>query len=91
MTLYLKFKTNDETINSKLFQFDGGMTVKAMLESFLKQTNSKMTLNPDDIAFQYGAIILNKQEQLNKVISSVFTAKKNTPIRVQDVNNVIGG
>ena len=91
MTVCLKFKTTDEEINQRIFTFDNSITVKEMLQSFLSQTNSKITLSPSDITFTFGAKILNKGDCVDKPLSKVFTSQKNTPIKVMDINNIIGG
>ena len=62
-----------------------------MLNSFLSQTNSKMTLDPQKIVFQYGAFILNNNDNIEKPINTIFKSNKNTKIRVQDMSAVIGG
>jgi hypothetical protein len=91
MTLCLKFRTDDEDINKRVFEFDASMTVEQMLKSFLSQTNSKMILDPYEISFLFGGKILNKQENIGKLLSSVFTARNNKPITVSTSKNIIGG
>ena len=91
MDIYIQFKTTDEIINKKTFKFSGTITVREMLNSFLSQTNSKMTLDPQKIVFQYGAFILNNNDNIEKPINTIFKSNKNTKIRVQDMSAVIGG
>ena len=91
MPYTLKFKTPDEAVNKKSFEYNGDWTIEQMLKDFLLKTNSKMTLNHKDIVFQFNAFILNRENILSKTVSEVFKKTINAAIRVQDVNNIIGG
>ena len=91
MTTILRFKTIDEEINNKIFEFNSSITVEEMLNNFLSQTNSKKTLETSDIAFLFGTRIINKGDILKKPLSSIFKSKANVAINVRDMNNVIGG
>ena len=63
-----------------------------MLEYFLSQTNSKMILDTDKIAFMYGNIIINDPKTLDKKVKKIINKKKNVPIKVmKDLANIIGG
>ena len=89
---YLKFRTTDEDINKRTFECDSSWTIKQMLESFLSQTNSKMILDIDKIAFLYGGNIINAPANLNKTVEKLINKKNNIPITVQkDLANIIGG
>ena len=87
----LKFITPDDSIKDKIFEFNGDLTVEQMLKDFLFRTNSKISLNPEDIIFQFNAHILNRESELSKSVSQIFKKTINAAIRVQDVNNIIGG
>ena len=87
----LKFQTEDEEINKKIFPFDGPLSIKDMLYSFLSQTNSKNTLDPNKISFMFCGHMLNSDSYLKKTVAQVFTKKNNAVIKVTDTANVIGG
>ena len=87
----LKFQTEDEEINKKVYPFDGSMSIKDMLYSFLSQTNSKSTLDANKISFMFCGHMLNSDSYLKKTVAQVFTKKSNAVIKVTDTANVIGG
>jgi len=81
----------DNEITKRLFEYEESCTIKEMLEDFLRQTHSKMTLDPSKIYFLYQARILNIEEYLNKTLKEVFILNKNMPtIQVIDTSLVIG-
>ena len=77
---------------SKVISFDRGNTVESLLKEFLRQTNSKDTLDPSKIYFMYNSHIINEGKKLNKKISEVFKgAGMEFKISVTDTEGVIGG
>ena len=62
-----------------------------MLLNFLRETNSKMVLEPKEISFLYKALLINKSDNLNKKVGEIFRHKQNVAINVIDTNNIIGG
>ena len=91
MTKVLKFRTDDENINFKAFEYNNSCLIEDMLKDFLKKTNSKDTLDIKDISFMFNGKILNKGDILKKTVGQVFRTSSNIPIRVRDTNDVIGG
>ena len=87
----IRFNTEDEELNNKIYEYNGKMAIKEMLLKFLSETNSKMTLNPEDIIFLYKAAILNKETNLSKDFSNIFKNSMNGLIRVIDRKDVIRG
>ncbi len=68
------------------FEYEESCTIKEILKGFLRQTHSKMTLNPEEITFIYQSRILNKEGYLNKTLKEVFKLNKNwVTIRFIDV------
>ena len=91
MTKVLKFRTDDENINFKAFEYNTSCLIEDMLKDFLKKTNSKDTLDIKDISFMFNGKILNKGVILKKTVGQVFRTSSNIPIKVTDTNDVIGG
>ena len=78
--------------DSKTIQYNKNNTVESLLKEFLKQTNSKDTLDPAKIYFMYNCYIINEQKKLSKKISEVFKgAAMEFKISVTDTEGVIGG
>ena len=76
----------DNEISNRIFRYEESCTIKEMLEDFLRQTNYKTTLNPEEITFIYQSRILNKEGYLNKTLKEVFKLNKNwVTIRFIDV------
>ena len=76
----------DNEIRNRIFRYEESCTIKEMLEDFLRQTNYKTTLNPEEITFIYQSRILNKEGYLNKTLKEVFKLNKNwVTIRFIDV------
>lgn len=71
----LKFQTEDEEINKKVFPFDASMSIKDMLYSFLSQTNSKSTLDPNKISFMFCGHMLNSDSYLKKQLLKYLPKK----------------
>ena len=90
-TKEIKFKTTDEDINRRTFNYNVSCTIKDMLLNFLRETNSKMVLKPNEISFLYKALLINKSDILNKKVGEIFRHKQNVAINVIDTNNIIGG
>ena len=86
----IKFDTNLENINKQLFVFDPSLTVKEMLQIFLKDTQSKSELNLDQIQFVFKGKILNSPQFLDKHLRDIFRFS-NHKIKVWDSKNIIGG
>ena len=72
------------------FEFDQSITVETMLKNFLNETNSRLTLEPDEITFAFQAKILNTPNFLNKSLSEVFRSKNRNDIKIMDCAGVIG-
>ncbi len=90
-TREIKFKTNDENINKRIFKYDTSLTIEDMLLDFLRETNSKMVLDPNQISFLFKALLINKKENLQKKVGEVFRSTHNIAINVIDTNYIIGG
>ena len=86
-----KFKTQDEIINKRIFKYDTSLTIEDMLLDFLRETNSKMVLDPNQISFLFKALLINKKENLQKKVGEVFRSTHNIAINVIDTNFIIGG
>ncbi len=86
MKIHFKFDQND----AKSIDFDVKITIEDMLKIYLRNTNSKETLNHKDILFMYGDKILNSKPYLKKKIENIFNRQKKT-ITVKDKNKIIGG
>ena len=91
MTKHLKFRTADENINFKAFEYNTSCLIEDMLKDFLKKTNSKDTLDANDISFMFSGKILNKGDNLKKTVGQIFKKSSIIPIKVTDTNDVISG
>ena len=89
-TVSIKFDTDQESINKQLFTFDSNITIKEMLNDFLKKTNSKIELQSEDIQFIYKGKILNTPNYLNRFVGDIFKLN-NHKVKVWDSKNIIGG
>ena len=87
----IRYNTEDEELNEKIFEYDGKLTIKEILYNFLSETNSKLTLNLNEIIFLYKASILNKESNLSKTCFNICKKSKNGLIKVIDRNDVIRG
>jgi len=89
-------KINIEFIEESLektFEYEESCTIEEMLKDFLRQTHSKMTLDPEEIMFIYKSRILNKERYLlNKTVKEVFKAQEKYLIRIKviDYCGVVG-
>ena len=91
-SIYVKFETTYEDSNYKFYSFDIETTIESMLLNFLNTTNSKITLDPDEIAFFYLERFLNQKNNdfLKKKIKDVLRIQKNIcKIRVIDIANIM--
>ena len=70
--------------------FQKNTVIKDALLQFLRATNSKITLDPDDIIFFSKAKALNTPQYLNKRLFEIFN-KSNVDIKVVDVGDIKGG
>ena len=84
----VNFQTDYEDSNKKFFQFERETTIEEMLLTFLKNSNSKVTLDPSEICFFFNNRILNKNNNLKKKIKDVFRFP-NTCIKVFETSNVL--
>ena len=67
----IRFFYKDQIIS---FEYEESCTIEEMLKDFLRQTHSKMTLDPEEIMFIYKSRILNKERYLlNKTVSFHMT------------------
>ena len=78
---------------NKLIMYNRDSQIEALLNDFLRQTNSIMNLDFKQITFMHHNIILNKPDNLHKKISEIIktNTKKNLNIKVIDTNGIIGG
>ena len=87
----LRFRhEKDADIANKVYEYEDSLTINEMLLDFLKQTNSKMTLDTDKICFVFGGI-LNTPRFLNRTIKEVFKKQNNVAILVKDPGDIVGG
>ena len=86
----IKFDTDREEINTKLFEYSPDITIKELIESFLKETNSRNETKVEDIQFIYKGKILNSPEFLDKTAKEIFRFQ-NHKVKVWDSKNIIGG
>ena len=86
----IKFDTDKEDINKQIFEFPPSMTVKELLNTFLKDTKSVNELGLEKIQFIYKGKILNSPQFLDKQAKEIFRFQ-NHKIKVWDANNIIGG
>ena len=78
-TLNVNFITEYEDMNRKNYEFNEQITIESMLKTFLRNTNSTITLEPHLISFIYHSKILNSNRFLNKQLREVFKREiKNT-------------
>ena len=69
--------TDFEDINKQCFEYDGNLTIKEMLLDFLSKTNSRLTLDINEINFINRGNMLNSKDRLSKNISKIFRMKMN--------------
>lgn len=86
----IKFDTDKEDINKQIFEFPPSMTIKELLNTFLKDTKSVNELGLEKIQFIYKGKILNSPQFLDKQAKEIFRFQ-NHKIKVWDANNIIGG
>ena len=66
--------------------------IEDALIQFLKKTNSIIELNPENISFVHGPIILNRPENLKKSLFGIFKPKDRRKIvKVFDYGGIKGG
>ena len=89
---HIKFKREGEdTAFLKTYDFDDSMTIREMLTSYLRQTNSIITLDPNKIFFKSNTILNNKEQILNKTLLKHFKNLENIIITIHETENIIGG
>lgn len=89
---YVKFKREGEDSSAlKVYEFDSSITVREMLNQYLRDTNSISTLDPEKITFMSKSILNNKPEILDKPLSKQFKNIVNVMITIIDNGGVIGG
>ena len=86
----IKFDTDNEEINKKVYEYSPELTMKELLESFLRETNSKTEAKVEDIQFIYKGKILNSPEFQEKKAKEIFRFQ-NHKVKVWDSKNIIGG
>ena len=89
MSICVSFIGEIEDLNKKIFHFNSSQTIESILKTFLKETNSKMSLDLNDIIFIFGGKILNKNNFLHKNISEVFKHQRYNKIKIIDTNEII--
>lgn len=90
--LKLKFNVEENNIKNRLFIFDYDSTFESILKQFLRESNSKMVLNPNKIQFLCKSKMLNSDEMIHTKASSFFKILNNSyTVQVFDANNIIGG
>lgn len=72
------------------FDFNKKITVREMLENFLKQTNSINTLDTKKIMFFHNGNLLTLPKFIDKNIENVLGRGK-IGIQIKDKGNIIGG
>ena len=89
--ILLIFTHNEDfDIQKKTFEFNKEYTIKEMLLQYLRDTNSRMILDPNKIMFMYGGKILNHEKFFNKKIKELFK-HNNIQIQITDTGGIIGG
>ena len=78
--------TDFEDINKQCYEYDGNLTIKEMLLDFLSKTNSRLTLDINEINFINRGNILNRKDRLSKNISKIFGMKVVDTIRVVETS-----
>ena len=71
------------------FQFEGETTIEEMLLTFLKNSNSKVTLDPSEISFIFKSKILNTNKFLKKKIKDIFKSPNTCNIKVIETSNIL--
>ena len=91
-TVKLKFNTEKNSIRDRIFTYDCEMTIKDILSSFLRETNSIHTLDSKNIQFVFKSKIINSETFLQKKAREIFRFLDQTNlVQVYDSQNVIGG
>ena len=90
--IYLRFShdTKNEIQDNK-YLFDTSITIREMLNDFLKQTNSIITLDPVKITFMFGPKLLNTDKVLDMKVGKVFNSQNNKLIKIIDNEKIVGG
>ena len=86
----IKFDTNLEKINKQLFVFEPSLTIREMLNIFLRDTESKSELSLDQIQFVFKGKILNSPQFFDLHLRDIFRFS-NHKVKVWDSKNIIGG
>ena len=73
-TIVLKF-LDDQT--EKELTVDTTLTIKEVLERYLRETNSYVTLDPNIYVFQMGYKVLNKPNNINKTVEELGLSSDN--------------
>ena len=79
----IKFDTDNEEINKKVYEYNPELTMKELLESFLRETNSRTEAKVEDIQFIYKGKILNSPEFQAKKAKEIFRFQ-NHKVKVWD-------
>ena len=87
----VKFDTEVESINSKLFEFEPSLKIRDMLKIFLSKTQSRNELSLSLIEFVYNGKILNSPLFLDKYLKDIFRFNNNINVRVMESEKIIGG
>ena len=96
MSYSITFKYKEKKVpKTKQYNKPRNYLMKTLLEEFLKDTNSKQTLNKEIIAFTYSGRLINSETYLennpNLNILQIFKQNYNPEVTVEDTGNVIGG
>ena len=68
------------------------ITIEELLKKYLSETNSKISLNPEDITFMFGNKILNKYPNILKTKVGDYRWRNEMPtIKVIDNSDILGG
>ena len=93
-SIHLSFTLGAKNLN-KDYQLNTSMTVRQVIEQFLKDTNSIMKYTTNDISFSCNSKILNKEENLDKPLSKVLTKSVlktgNAVVKIYETIDIIGG
>ena len=89
--ILFKFETDEESKNRDL-SISRETTIREALNSFLRSTNSIMTLDLEKIQFMNKVKLLNTPKILDKKVGAHFNrSTQNVKIKVLDAGNILGG
>ena len=88
--IYIKFHTDYEELNYKVYTFEGEQTIESMLSTFIKDNPKFFScLKPEEYTFYNRTKILNKKDNIKKKLKNIFKVNINNIIKVVEVNPLI--